>query len=87
MHKYITQHNYDIIFLSETFLNSSIENDDDRLKIDGYNLTRSDHPGALRKHGVCIYYKESISFIKGDDIYTLSNCLVTEIRLENETHF
>ena len=41
---YITQHNYDIICLTETFLNSSIPSDDNRITIDGYNLIRSDHP-------------------------------------------
>ena len=35
---YVTQYNRDIICLSETFLNFSIQNDDDRIKIDGYNL-------------------------------------------------
>ena len=38
------QHNYDIICLSETFLNSSIETNDDRIMIDRYNLIRADHP-------------------------------------------
>ena len=32
---YITQHNYDIICLTETFLNSSIPSDDNRITIDG----------------------------------------------------
>ena len=40
---YVTQYNCDIICISETFLNSSIQNDDDRIKIDGYNLIRSYH--------------------------------------------
>ena len=35
---YIIQNNYDIICLSETFLNSSIQTNDDRISIDGYNL-------------------------------------------------
>ena len=35
---YILQYNYDIIcLLSETFLNSSIESNDNRISIDGYN--------------------------------------------------
>ena len=34
---YITDQNFDIIFLLETFLNSLIQNDDHKLKIDGYN--------------------------------------------------
>ena len=44
---YVTQHNYDIICLSETFLNSSTETYDDRISIDGYNLIRADHPRSF----------------------------------------
>ena len=84
---YVTQYNCDIICISETFLNSSIQNDDDRIKIDGYNLIRSDHPSDSKKGGVCIYYKEHISLIKRDDICTLDNCLVTEICSQNEKCF
>ena len=51
---YVTQYNCDIICLSETFLNSSIQNDDDRIKIDGYNLIRSDDPSDSKKGGVFI---------------------------------
>ena len=65
---YVTQHNCDIICLSETFLNSSIENDDDRIKIDEYNLIRLDHPSDSKKERVCIYYKEHIPLIKRNDI-------------------
>ena len=45
----ITDQNFDIVCLSETFLNSSIQNDDHKLKIDGYNLIRSDHPSDSKK--------------------------------------
>ena len=41
LHGYITDCNFDIICLSETFLNSSLDRDDDRLKIEDYNLIRS----------------------------------------------
>ena len=84
---YITQLNYDIICLTETFLNSSIVSDDNRIKIDGYSLIRSDHPRDSKKGGVCIYYKEHIPLILRDDINTLDNCLVTEIRSQNEKCF
>ena len=33
-----------MICLSETYLNSTIPNDDDKLQIPGYTLIRSDHP-------------------------------------------
>ena len=83
---FITQHNYDIICLSET-LNSSIHSDDNRIKLNEYNLIRSDHPSDSKRGGVCIYYKEHIPLVKRDDICTLDNCLVTEIRSQNETCF
>ena len=83
---YITERNFDIC-LSETFLNSSLDSEDDRLKIEGYNLRRSDHPSGSKKGGVCVYYKEHIPLVRRDDLCTLSNCLVTEIRLENEKCF
>ena len=84
---YLTQHNYEIICLSETFLTSSIENVDDRISIDGNNLIRADHPSDSKRCGVCIYNKEYIPLIKRDDICTLDNCLVTEIRSQGEKYF
>ena len=45
---YITQLNYGIICLTETFLNSSIPNDDNRITIDGYSLIRSDSSNFTR---------------------------------------
>ena len=49
----------DIICLSETYLDSTIQSDNDNLEILGYNLVRSDHPSNNRRGGVCIYYKAS----------------------------
>ena len=83
---YITQHNYDIICLSETFLNSSIHSDDNRIKLDGYNLIRSDPLSDSKRGEECIYYKEHIPLVKRDDICTLDNCLLTEIRSQNEKY-
>ena len=75
---YIIQHNYEIICLTETFLNSSIPSDDNRITIDGYNLIRSDQSSDSKKGGVCIYYNDNIPLLLRDDINTLDNCLVTE---------
>ena len=82
---YITQHNYDMICLIETFLNSSILSDDKRIKIDGYSLIRSDHPRDSKK--VCIYHKEHIPLILRDDTNTSDNCLITKICSQNEKCF
>ena len=48
---------------------------------------RSDHPSGSKKGSVCVYYKEHIPLVRRDDLCALSNCLVTEIRLENQNGF
>ena len=54
---YIAIHKFDIICISEIYLDSSTPSDDSDLEISGYALVRSDHP-ANKKEGVfCIYYK------------------------------
>ena len=40
---YIAILKFDVVCLSETYLNASISNDDDSLKFPGYNLLRADH--------------------------------------------
>ena len=72
-------HHYDFICLSETFLDSYISNDNERINIKGYNLLRADHPSNKIEGGVCMYYEEHLPIIKRDDLCTLKECLVTEI--------
>ena len=57
---YIILHKYDIICLSETYLDSSTTNVDEELQISGYTLIRSDHPSNTKRGGFCIYYKSSL---------------------------
>ena len=65
--------------LSETFVNSSIENDDYRLKIDGYNLVSQTIQVAL-KNGESVFILKNIFLSLEGMIYVLlSNWLVTEI--------
>ena len=50
---YISIHKFDVIGKSSAFLNSDTAFDDDNLKIEVYNIVRSDHS---RRRGFCIYY-------------------------------
>ena len=50
----------DFICLSETYLDSSITDEDEEVKIKGYKLIRHDHPDNIKRGGVCIYYRESL---------------------------
>ena len=53
LHTLAVTNDCDIICLTETFLNSSIDNDDDhRISIPGYNLLCADHPSNTKRAGV-----------------------------------
>ena len=80
---YNTIHNFDLICISETFLNSDYSNDDQRLSLQGYDMIRSDHPSNSKRGGVCIYYKEHLPFVRRDDITFLDECLIGEIKIKN----
>ena len=54
---YISIHDFDIICLSETYLTSTTDINDENLKIPGYIMYRVDHPSDVKRGGVCIYYK------------------------------
>ena len=50
-------HKSDIIYLSETYLDSTVPLDNDNLVISGYNLIRSDHPSNTKRGGVPLLQK------------------------------
>ena len=49
----ITTHNFDIICLLETFLDSTVSQHDENIMINGYSLLRADHPSNSKRGGVC----------------------------------
>ena len=71
---YNSVHKFNIICLSETYLDSNILPDDSNLKIPGYNLVRSDHPLNKKCGGVCIYYKSYLPS-RIIDINYLNKCV------------
>ena len=84
---YISTHKFDIIRLSETFLDSSLSDDDPRLSLKGYSLIRSDHPNNIKQGGVCIYYKNHLPLIPKPDMTQLTECLVCELKINNKKCF
>ena len=56
---FVVVHKFDIIRISETFLNNTYEDND--LNLNGYRLLRADHPSNAKRGGVCIYYKETLA--------------------------
>ena len=59
---YIALHKFDIIYLSETYLNSEIASDGENLEIPAYTFVREDHPFNSKCGEVCVYYKSSLPF-------------------------
>ena len=84
---YNSVHDFDIICISETFLNSEISSDDPSLIIQGYTMARSDHPSNTKRGGVCIFYKEHLPFVIRTDIAHLEECLIGEIKIKNSKCF
>ena len=75
---YNSVHKFDIICLSETYLDSNILPDDGNLEIPGYNLMLSDHPSNKKRGGVCIYYKSYLP-LRIIDINYLNECVRFEL--------
>ena len=59
LNSYNSLHKFDIMYLSETYLDSNTPLDDDNLEISGYMLVRSDHPSNTKRGGVCLYYQNN----------------------------
>ena len=68
----------DIVCLSETYLDSTIQSDNDNLEIPGHNLVRSDHPSNNKRGGVCIYYKAS-PLVRVIRFSFLQECIIFEV--------
>ena len=79
-------HNFDVICISESYLDSSFSSDDSALALKGYKLVRADHPLDIKRGGTCIYYKEILP-IKFLNVISLPECLLCEISYNNQKCF
>ena len=57
---YLARHKFDIVCLSETYLNSRFSFDDDNLDIPGYIMVRANHPANSKHGGVWMHYKNCL---------------------------
>ena len=77
---YLSVQRFDIFYIPKTYLNSSITEDDDSLRIPGYDLVRSDHPSNNKRGSVVIYYKNFLP-LKLIDIKYLSESILFELQI------
>ena len=52
LREYVAMKKFDVVCLSETFINSSNLSDDDNFYLSGYNSVRADQPSNTKKGGV-----------------------------------
>ena len=59
----------------------------ENIDINGYSLLTVDYANNIKQGGVCIYFKEYLPLIWGNDLSNMKECLVTEIDANNEKYF
>ena len=81
---YIKQRKFDIIYLLETCLDTSIPPDDQRLYMERYKLITADNPSDSKKGSVAIYYKEFL-VVRSVEVKNLNECVIFEVSSKNIT--
>ena len=76
-------HNFDIVCLCKTFLDLTIPHNDENVNINGYSLSRVNHPNKIKQGEVCMYFKESLPLIRWSDLRDMKEYLVTKINVKN----
>ena len=59
---YVSTHTFDVIRISETYLDSDTSTVDENLEIVGYILIRANHPSNTKRGGVYNYHKHFLAF-------------------------
>ena len=80
---YNVQHKFDMIYLSETFLDSSIPTNDEKLNMKGYKLIRVDNLSDSKKGSVGIYYKKFLA-VRPVEIKNLNEFVIFEVSIKNK---
>ena len=78
MRAYISLHNFDVVWLSETYPDSITTFDDENFGITVYNLLRANHASSSKRDGICVYCKSSLA-LRIIDVHYLQECLIFEI--------
>ena len=78
LESFVAMNKFDIICISETFLNITYEDND--LNLNGYSLLRADNPSNEKMEGVCIYNKETLA-VKVISMPYLSESILCEVTI------
>ena len=83
---YNTHHKFDMICLSETYLDSSHTDDDTQLNLKDFILIRADNPHNCKRGGVSIYFKEHLAVCHVSAL-NINEYLVLEIKIQNKKEY
>ena len=76
-------HYFNILSVSETFLNSEVAASDLNLEMTGFNLYRAEHPSNCKRGGVCVFYNAKLP-LKVLNISNIKECVNFEVSIANE---
>ena len=78
-----TTNKFDIICVSESYLDSKFSSDNEDINIKGYKLIRADHPNNIKRGGVSAYVRESLP-VPVVLNHHLSEYLILEVNLKSK---
>ena len=64
------------------FFDSSIQEGDKNIQVDGYNLLKADHPSNSKQDDVCIFYKETLG-VRIVKSLSFDQCIICEVSIQN----
>ena len=75
-----------MLYVHQTFLDSSVPLDDHNLSIQGYSLICADHPDNVKTGGAYLYLKENLNLkLIGNSF--IAQCIICEITLQNQKSY
>ena len=77
---YTAVYKFDVICLSETYVDATVASDDENLEVTNCHLVRSDHPANTKRGGVCLYYKTRLP-LRILDIQYVNECINFELKV------
>ena len=81
---YNSFYNYDLIALSETYLDSSITNETISLTGFSKEIFRCDHPDGMKRGGICLFFKDILAIKQRKDLQVMDECIISEITIGRE---
>ena len=79
--------NYDLIALSEIYLDSSITNESISLIGFSKDIFRCDHPDDVKRGGVCLFCKDNLAIKQRKDLQVMDECIISEITIGRKKVF